>query len=108
MERNNIMNDYTKHLKNKMMLARIFGILACLVAIAGIVLKYLEIINAWLCIISIAYALGTIFGFNSNLQDIKVGNPWQRINGICSLLMYAFVIFLIIYGFATGIMQTQF
>lgn len=102
------MNYYTKHLKHKMMMARILGIMACLVAIVGLVLKYFEIINEWMCIITISYAMGTIFAFNSNLQDIKVGNPWHRINAICAILFFAFVIFLIVYGFISGQLQTQF
>lgn len=102
------MNNYAKHLKHKMMMARLLGILACLVAIAGIVLKYLGIVSDWLCIISIAYSMATIFLFNSSLQDIRIGNPWQRINAICALLLYAFVIFLIVYGFTSGQLQTNF
>lgn len=102
------MNNYAKHLKHKMMMARLLGILACLVAIAGIVFKYLGIVSDWLCIISIAYSMATIFLFNSSLQDIRIGNPWQRINAICALLLYAFVIFLIVYGFTSGQLQTNF
>lgn len=102
------MNDYSKHLKHKMMMARILGIFACLIAIAGIVLKYFGILSDWLCIISIAYAMATIFTFNSSLQDIRIGNPWQRINAVCSLLLYAFVVFLIVYGFISGQLQTNF
>ena len=101
------MNSYAKHLKHKMMMARLLGILACLVTITGIILKYLGIISDWLCIISIAYSMATIFTFNSSLQDIRVGNPWQRINAACSLLLYAFVIFLIVYGFTSGQLQSN-
>lgn len=102
------MNSHAKHLKHKMMMARLLGIFACLIAIAGIVLKYLGIVSDWLCIITIAYAMGTIFTFNSSLQDIRVGNPWQRINAICSLILYAFVIFLIAFGFSSGQLQINF
>ena len=102
------MNRYPKYLKRKMMTARIIGIIACLATIAGIVLKYFDIINEWLCIISISYSLGVIFSYNSNLQDIKVGNPWQRINAICAILIFAFVLFLVVYGFVSGQLQVQF
>ena len=102
------MNEYTKHLKHKMMMARLLGILACLIAIGGIVLKYLGLLSDWLCIIAISYSMATIFTFNSSLQDIRVGNPWQRINAICSLLLYAIVIFLIEFGFTSGQLQTNF
>lgn len=102
------MNDYAKHLRNKMMMSRLLGILACLIAIAGIVLRFLEILSPWLCIISIAYAMAIIFGFNSNLQDIRVGNPWQRINALLAVLMFALVIFLIVYGFVSGELEVQF
>ena len=102
------MDDYVAYLKRRMMVARLMGILACLVAIAGILLKYFNLINEWLCIISIAYAMGTIFASNSNLQDIRVGNPWQGVNALAAALLYVFVIFLIAYGFAEGLITTQF
>lgn len=102
------MNEYTKHLKHKMMMARILGIMACIAIIAGLILKLLAIIDEWLCIISIAYSMGVVFAFNSNLQDIKIGNPWQRINAACSLFLFASVIFLIVYGFVSGELSVQF
>ncbi len=102
------MNGINAYLKRKMMFARIFGILTCLIAIAGIVLKYLAIIDEWLCIMSIAYCLGMIFTYNSNLQNVKVGNPWQRINSICAILMYILVVFIIVYGFTSGELVVQF
>lgn len=102
------MKGVNAYLKRKMMFARILGIIACLVALAGIVLRYLNLFNTWLCLILISYCLGIIFTFNSNLQNVKVGNPWQRINSICAVVMYMLVAFLIIYGFVEGILQTQF
>ena len=102
------MNDYVKHLKRKVMFSRITGIFACLVAIAGLVLKLLGVVADWWCIIMIAYAIATIFLLNANIQDIRVGNPWQRINTICSLIMFLFVIFLLVYGFTSGQFETQF
>lgn len=96
------MQGYNAFLKRKMMISRIFGIFACLVAITGLVLKFLNLVDDWLCLMMIVYSLGTIFALNGNLQDIKLGNPWQKINIFCSILMYLFVIFIIIYGFCTN------
>lgn len=95
-------------LRRKMRLSRAIGILCCMFAIACIILYYLKTISEWLCIINIAYCAGTIFVANSFLQDIKVGNPWQRINAICGILMYAFSIFLIVWGFKEGLLSTRF
>ncbi len=102
------MQELSAYLKRKMMISRIFGIFACLVAITGLVLKFLELLDDWLCLMMIVYSLGTIFALNGNLQDIKVGNPWQRINFACSVIMYLFVIFIIIYGFCIGELSVQF
>ena len=102
------MQELNAYLKRKMMISRIFGIFACLVAITGLVLKFLEIVDDWLCLMMIVYSLGTIFALNGNLQDIKVGNPWQRINFACSVIMYLFVVFIIIYGFCTVELSVQF
>ncbi len=102
------MDKLSAYLRRKMMISRIFGIFACLVAITGLVLKLLEVIDEWLCLLLIVYSLGTIFSLNGNLQDIKVGNPWQRINFACAILMYLFVVFIIIYGFCVGELTVNF
>lgn len=102
------MDKLSAYLRRKMMISRIFGIFACLVAIAGLVLKLLEVIDEWLCLLLIVYSLGTIFSLNGNLQDIKVGNPWQRVNFACAILMYLFVVFIIIYGFCVGELTVNF
>ncbi len=96
------------HLRKKMISSRLTGILACIVALASIVVFYLKVINEWMCIIAIAYCLATIFTANSFIQDVKVGNPWQRINGICSILFYILVVFLIAYGFISKNLVLQF
>ena len=101
------MDYYSKHLKRKMIKVRLAGIFACLIGIAGIVLRFLELVPPWLCIISSAYAMALIFSFNGSLQGIRGGNPWARVNVFCALLMFAFVIFLIVYGFMTGELKTQ-
>ena len=108
MKKEKVMNGLNAYLKRKMMFARILGILACLVALTGIVIRYLNLFNSWLCLILISYCLGIIFTFNSNLQNLRVGNPWQKINSFCAVIMYILVAFLIIYGFIEGILQTQF
>ncbi len=102
------MDKLSAYLRRKMMISRIFGIFACLVAITGLVLKLLEVIDEWLCLLLIVYSLGTIFSLNGNLQDIKVGNPWQRINFACAIFMYLFVVFIIIYGFCVGELTVNF
>ncbi len=94
--------------KRKMIIRRIIGIIACLVTLGCIAIYYFKTINEWLCIIIIAYCLGTIFSTNSFLQDIKVGNPWQRINGVVAVGFYIIVVFLIVYGFITKSLQLQF
>jgi len=94
--------------KRKMRMSRIAGILCCLLAIASIVVYYLKYMNEWLNIITIAYSIATVFVANSFLQDIKVGNPWQRVNAVCGILLYIFTAFLIAWGFITGQLVTQF
>lgn len=96
------------YLKVKMMTRRIVGILACLVAIACVAIYYLRVINEWLCIIVIVYCLANIFSANSFLQDIKVGNPWHRINGITAIAFYIMVVALIAYGFISKQLVLQF
>lgn len=99
------MDDYSRVLKRRMVLARFMGIMGCCVGIACIVL-YAYFHNEeqwqWLCLTLMAYSLGTIFMQNCNLQAVKVGNPWQRVNGICAMLMYALDIAIITYALATG------
>ena len=51
---------------------------------------------------------GFLHGDDIFIKDIKVGNPWQRINGIVSVMFYVLVVFLIIYGFVSGELQLQF
>jgi hypothetical protein len=105
---NSVFKNYNAFLRRKMIFARIMGILACGVAIASIVLMYYKLLSEWLCIIMIGYGMATAFSSNSFLQDIKIGNPWQRINMICAVFFYLVVFFLIIYGFVTGNLSTMF
>lgn len=100
--------NYAAFLRRKMIMSRIIGIFACLIAIAAIVLLYFRFVTEWLCIIVIGYAMATIFSNNSFLQGVKTGNPWQRINMMCAIFFYVAVIALIVYGFATGELATQF
>lgn len=100
------MNDYSKVLKKRMIWARLIGILGCAIAIACIVLyayHHGETQWQWLCLILMTYSLGTIFLQNCNLQTVKVGNPWQRVNGICSVLLYAVDVAIITYALSTGL-----
>ena len=94
--------------KRKMIVSRILGIFCCLMVIAGLAVYYLKLFNEWFCAIIICYSIATIFIANSFLQDIKVGNPWQRINGFCGILLYLFTIFLIVWGFVNGNLTVQF
>lgn len=94
--------------KRKMRMSRVAGILCCLVVIASLVAYYLKYMNQWLSIINISYCVATIFIANSFLQDIKVGNPWQRVNAACGILLYLFTGFLIVWGFMDGQLTTQF
>lgn len=100
--------DYAGFLKRRMMMSRILGIFTCLLGIACIVLFYLKIVNDWMCLVVLAYCMANCFSLNSNLQGVKVGNPWQRVNSICAIILYLFVVFLISYGFASGEMSLQF
>lgn len=97
-----------KYLKKRMLISRVIGILACILSLTGIVVYYLSLINEWLCIILIAYCLGNIFTSNSFIQDMKVGNPWHRVNGVCSIIFYILTVALIIYGFVTHNLSLQF
>ena len=104
----NVLKKDAEHRRKKMRSSRIIGILSCLIALGSIVVYALGKLNPWLCIIVIAYGIASSFNSNSFLQDIKVGNPWQRINGFCSIFFYVVVVFLIAYGFATSQIQLQF
>ncbi len=108
MTSNSPYKTYGAFLRRKMIFARIMGILACAIAIASIVLMYYKMLSEWLCVIMIGYGMATAFSSNSFLQDIKIGNPWQRINMACAVFFYFGVFFLIIYGFVTGNLSTQF
>lgn len=95
------MKDYSKVLKKRMIMARLIGILGCAVAITCIVLyaqHHDQTQWQWLCLILMTYSLGTIFLQNCNLQTIKVGNPWQRVNAVCAVLLYAVDVVLITYA----------
>lgn len=99
------MKDYSKVLKRRMIMARLIGILGCGVAIASLVFyaKYHDELQwKWICIILMMYSLGTIFLQNCNLQTIKVGNPWQRINAICAILLYLADVAIIVYAIVCG------
>ncbi len=104
----NALQKEAKYLKKRMTISRVIGIFACLLALTGIAVYYLSLINEWLCMILIAYCLGSIFTSNSFIQDMKVGNPWHRVNGVCSIIFYLLVVALIIYGFATNNLSLQF
>ena len=100
--------SYNSFLKRKMFMSRILGIFSCMLAIASIVMLYFNAVSEWMCIIIIGYAMATVFSSNSFLQGIKIGNPWQRINMVCAIFFYIAVIGLIVYGFITGELTTQF
>lgn len=106
--KSNPVKEYGSFLKRKMIMSRIVGILCCLLAIASIFTYYFKVINEWISLINISYSIATIFTANSFLQDIKVGTPWQRINGICSVLLYLFSVFLIVWGFVYGQLSLKF
>lgn len=98
-------NDYSKVLKKRMITARLVGILGCLIAITCIILyayNHDQTQWQWICLILMTYSLGTIFLQNCNLQTIKVGNPWQRVNGICAILLYAVDVVIITYALCMG------
>ena len=95
----------------KMKTSRVIGMLSCLLAFATIVIYYMDNVkfaNDWMCIISLTYCLGSVFNSNSFLQDMKVGNPWQRVNGIISIAFYILMGFLIVWGFITKELVLQF
>ena len=101
--------EYGRYLKRKMMMARIFGIAGCLLGIVCIILYGLqkgnfliEIINDWMLLVMLTYCMATAFTYNSGLQGVKAKNPWQRINAVCAIFFYLFVIFLLSYGIYTG------
>lgn len=94
--------------KRKMIMSRIVGLFCCLLAIGAIIIYYFKTINEWLSVITVAYCVATIFVTNSFLQDIKIGNPWQRINAICGIFLYLVTIFLMIWAFVQGHISTQF
>lgn len=107
---NNYAKQYAGFLKRKMIMSRFIGILCCLIAIVGIVIYFLKLWTdrQWLIMITISYCMATVFTANSFLQDIKVGNPWQRVNGFCSVVLYLFAVFLIVFGFVDGQLKVQF
>lgn len=99
------MQEYTKALKRRLVLSRLIGILGCLVGIACIIFYAFfrgDVQWQWLCLIMMVYSLGMIFMQNCNLQAVKVGNPWQRVNGICSILLFALDVSLITYALCVG------
>ena len=101
----------TAYRLRKMKMSRFMGIFSCLLAFVTIVIYYFDNIkfaNDWMCIISLVYCLGSIFNSNSFLQDIKVGNPWQRVNGVISIAFYVLMAFLIVWGFVTKELLLQF
>lgn len=97
-----------KYLKKRMITQRMTGILTCLLALTSIGVYYYQLINGWMCVIVLAYCLGSVFTANSFIQDIKVGNPWSRVNSICSIAFYVLTVGLIIYGFVTKNLVLQF
>lgn len=106
---------FGKYLRRKLMISRAIGILGCVVGLVSLILYALQKVNVvghimtdWLFLILLTYSMAVAFTSNSGLQGIKVGNPWQRINTICALFFYLFVIFLIAYGFASGNLTVQF
>ncbi len=100
--------QYAAFLRRKMIMSRIVGIMACLLAIATMILMYFKMVSEWISIIVICYAMATIFSNNSFLQGIKTGNAWQRINMACAIFFYVAIIALIVYGFISGQLTTQF
>lgn len=108
MENKQINQDHISYLKRKMIVSRLTGIFACLIGLASIVLLYLKLLDEWMCIIIIGYAMATAFSSNSFLQGAKVGNPWQRLNFACAIFFYIVVVVLIVYGFISGELIIQF
>ena len=109
MKKNNSpIQSYGSYLKRKMIMTRILGIFACLIALGSIALMYYNLVSEWICIIAIGYAMATAFSSNSFLQGVKVGNPWQRINMVCAIFFYMAVLALIVYGFICGELSLNF
>ena len=103
-----VMQGISDYRLRRMIFSRLFGIGLCIACIVCLVAYYKEIFNEWLVMIILSFCMGTLFSLNSFIQDIKVGNPWQRVNGIVSVMFYLLVGFLIVYGFVSGELQLQF
>ena len=107
--------EFGKYLKRKMLMSRIMGLMGCLVGVISLILYALQsshiintVLSDWMLLITLTYSMATAFSFNSGLQGIKAGNPWQRLNMICAIFFYLLVVFLIAYGFASGNLYINF
>ena len=97
--------EYGRFLKRKMKMARILGICSCVLCIlcmVGHYLKFSLLENELMTCLVLTYCIANIFSANSNLQFVKSGNAWQRVNGILSIIVYLCSIALVIVSFATG------
>ena len=97
--------DYGRFLKRKLKMARVLGICSCVMCIlcmVGYYFKFSLLANEMMTCLVLTYFIANIFSANSNLQFVKSGNAWQRVNGILSIIIYLCSIALSIIAFVTG------
>ena len=108
-------SEYGEFLKRKLKITRWMGLFTCLVGLACIILFGMQRVNLiqtmfseWMLLVMITYTMAAAFTLNSGLQGIKSGNPWARLNAMCAIAFYLFVVTLISYGFASGNLAVKF
>lgn len=96
------MQAWGKHMKGKMVFARLMGFISCLACVGALALLYFKLLDRWTCMVLISFAMATIFIANSYLQSVKTGRTWQVVNLVISFVFYAAVITFVTIGFVEG------
>ena len=99
---------YNKYLKSKLFFSRIMGLIFCLICAGALTLMYFKILDKWITMVVIAFAMACIFIANSFLQNVKAGRKWQVINLILALVCYAGVVTFVTLGFIEGTIKLWF
>lgn len=96
------MDVYSRKLKKTIVKTRLVGLLSAILGVACIFFYYFKLLDPWVCIITLSYAMAVCFTLNSTYQEIFSGRKISKINLAFAVIFFLATIGIIVYAFVSG------
>ncbi len=96
------MDIYSKKLKKTLVKTRLVGLLSSILGVACIFFYYFKVLDPWVSIITLSYAMAVCFTLNSTYQEIFNGKKISKLNLAFAIIFFFATIGIIIYSFVSG------